>query len=204
MYRVFSNYVQCTLSSLLPEPRWFQGAGRGLLPEDVGVFVGITISKSIPQKLWFRWRRTNAKRWRCSAKRFQLSLNLPDCLSASECFAFEVKKLQNGKKDLQTVKSEAQNRSKKTVAGQKRFAGAIVNFSPEENGLPPMPIRCCVAQICYPGSMLHILIKISLSSWTARSQTPPFPLQEKLLRAGKMQFCRYSRQPLSLTVPGAY
>jgi hypothetical protein len=40
---------------------------------------------------------------------FDLSLNLPDCLGASERFVFEVKKLPNGKEDLKTVKSEAHN-----------------------------------------------------------------------------------------------
>jgi hypothetical protein len=30
----------------------------------------------------------------------------------------------------------------------------------------------------FPGSMLHILIKVSLSSWTTRSRMPPFPLQK--------------------------
>jgi hypothetical protein len=67
-------------------------------------------------------------------------------LSELERFVLGIKNLPDGKKDLRTVKSEAQNRRKKTVATQKRFAGAIVSS---------------------PGSLLHILIEIRLSSWTA-------------------------------------
>ncbi len=40
--------------------------------------------------------------------------------------------------------------------------------------------RCCVdhcfTRICCPGSMLHILIEITISSRMAHSRMPPFPL----------------------------
>jgi hypothetical protein len=50
--------------------------------------------------------------------------NLLDGLGASERFVFDVKKLLNGKKDLKTFQSKAQNRSKKTITTEKHFAGA--------------------------------------------------------------------------------
>jgi hypothetical protein len=47
-----------------------------------------------------------------------------------ERFVFEVKKLPNCKKDLQTVESEAQNQSKKTItAGKRSFCQRYCEFS---------------------------------------------------------------------------
>jgi hypothetical protein len=76
-----------------------------------------------------------------------------------------------------TVKSEAQNRSEKTVATEKCFAGAMANFSMEANGsLGQVLLRWILA--CCPGSLLDVLIEIRLFSRTTRSRTPPFPLRK--------------------------
>jgi hypothetical protein len=97
-----------------------------------------------------------------------------------ERFVFKVEKLWNGKNDLRTVKSEAQNQSEKTVTAKKGFV--IVNLSLEADGLLLMPIRHFFARICSPGSLLHILTEISLSSQTTYLSTPPFSLQKNAVR----------------------
>jgi hypothetical protein len=73
----------------------------------------------------------------------------------------------NGKRDLKTINSEAQNPSKKTVAAKKHSTGAITCFSLEANGSLVTPIKHCFARICCRGSLLHILIEITLSSQMA-------------------------------------
>ncbi len=90
------------------------------------------------------------------------------------------------KKDLKTVKSEAQNWSKNTVTTEKHFAGAIASFPPEANRSLTMPIRCCIIRICCPRSLLHILIEIRLSSRTAQIQ--PFPLRKNRCTSANCSF----------------
>ncbi len=86
---------------------------------------------------------------------------------ASKRLVFEVKNLPNGKKDLKTVKSEAQNRRKKTVAAKKRVSTTIERNLLKANGSQPV--------ICCPGSLLHILIEIRFFSGTVPLRMPPFP-----------------------------
>jgi hypothetical protein len=62
------------------------------------------------------------------------------------------------------------------------------------NGSPLTPIRRCFTRECCPGSLLYILIKIRLSSRTARLCTLPFSFRKN--------HCALAR--LWITVPGAY
>ncbi len=64
-----------------------------------------------------------------------------------ERFVFEVKKLQNGKKYLKTVKSEAQSRSEKTTATEKHVSASIARNPQKANGSLLTPIRRCTARI---------------------------------------------------------
>ncbi len=43
---------------------------------------------------------------------------------------------------------------------KKTIAATFVRYPLKTNGLPPTPTKCCFARICYPGTLLHGLIKI--------------------------------------------
>jgi hypothetical protein len=70
--------------------------GQVLFPEEVGGHDGLTMS----EKLHGRERRTNTKRWQCSAKWFRLCQHLRDSLVEPERFLFKVTNLLKGIKDL--------------------------------------------------------------------------------------------------------
>ncbi len=91
----------------------------------------------------------------------------------------EVKMLPNRKKDLKTVKSEAQQQRKKTVVAENCVSTSIEHNPLKENSSPPAPTRHCFARICCPGSLLHILIEIRFFSRMVCSCTPPFFLLQK-------------------------
>jgi hypothetical protein len=55
---------------------------------------------------------------------FSSRRHLQDCLGELDRFVFKVN-LLNGKKDLKTARSEAQNQRKKTMAAKKHFASAL-------------------------------------------------------------------------------
>ncbi len=75
--------------------------------------------------------------------------------------------MPNGKRDLKTINSEAQNPSKKTVVAKKHSTGGVTCFSLEANGSLATPFKHCFARICCRGCVLHILIEITLSSQMA-------------------------------------
>jgi hypothetical protein len=108
---------------------------------------------------------------------FGLSLNLPDCLGALERFVFQSKKVAKWLKKTSRLFPARPTTEEKRPSPPK-------NWSP-----PPASTRCCFVRKCCPGSLLYILIKIRFFSRTVHSHRPHFPLQKKLLCAGKVWFC---------------
>ncbi len=68
--------------------------GEGLLPEEVGVLVRITVSGKSPTEAPVMMAGDKCK----EVLGFWLLPNLPDCFGASERFVFKVKKFPNGTK----------------------------------------------------------------------------------------------------------
>ncbi len=80
--------------------------GAALSPEEVGVNVGVTISKKSPATAAVV----------ITARKCQEVTMLGHAVLASESFIFYIKKLPNGIKDLKTIKSEDPKPKKQTVA----------------------------------------------------------------------------------------
>ncbi len=89
--------------------------------------------------------------------------------------------------------AEAQNRRSRP-SPLKDVSTAIGRYPLKANGSPLTPIRCCFSSICYPGSVLNILIKIKIS------------LAAMLLHTGKMWFCCHICQTWNhhITASGTY
>jgi hypothetical protein len=91
-------------------------------------------------------------------------LAITKCARLLRCIGevlFRSKKVPNGKNDLKTVKSEAQN--------QRKRVSAIVAQNPLKTNVSSLtPIRRCFARTWCPGPLLHFLIEISLSRWNNR------------------------------------
>ncbi len=105
----------------------------GFLPEEMGVFVGLTI-----------WEKSPGHR-RHPALAVAKLAGLLGCVGE---FGFELKKLLNGKKTERLLRVRLQNEGKRP-SSQKTFCGAIRSFSLELNGSLPMPIRLYFAKISY-------------------------------------------------------
>ncbi len=84
-----ATYTRCAVISCMPPGgvKMMKG-GRGCLQGRGGVLVS---AKSLLQKLQWRWRRLNVKRWRHSGAQFQPSPTLRDGLGVSGRLVFEVK-----------------------------------------------------------------------------------------------------------------